>query len=123
MSIAEKMRKLRLLGRNGDLRPTLEQALEINALRLSTVNAVSAMARGDEGWEVLADELEHDLQAAKNRVWNMVLNIDKERDKILFNRAVGETAERLLRLVQNMKKRKKPLEQERKDLLKQKIGA
>ena len=122
MSIKDKLKTLRLLSRNGNLKPTLDQALDINALRLSTVNAVSAMARGDEGWEVLAYELERDIQAAKNRVWGMVLNIDKERDKIIFNRAVGETAERLLKIVQNTMKQKPALERERVDLIKRKRG-
>lgn len=96
----------------------IEREWELNTLLLQNANAYVQMIR-TEGGQSLVTEMEKSLNKHIQMVWKLSEDVEKNKNQILYHKARGDEIEGILNTIANMLGQKKPLENERIRLFRQ----
>jgi hypothetical protein len=96
--VNDRIKRIRELGRDVNIKFELAKALELNVLSLQNIRDMKEMAN-TAGWQMLANQMERDIEIKKNRIYELSVEPDKNKTMIIINRAIAESLERILKLV------------------------
>jgi|CXWL01.1.fsa_nt_gi hypothetical protein len=96
--INDRIKRIRELGRDVNIKFELAKALELNALSLQNIRDMRDMSN-TAGWQMLSTQMMRDIEIKKNRIYELSIEPDKNKTLIIINRAIAESLERILKLV------------------------
>ena len=96
--INDRIKRIRELGRDVNIKFELAKALERNALSLQNIRDMRDMSN-TAGWQMLSTQMMRDIEIKKNRIYELSIEPDKNKTLIIINRAIAESLERILKLV------------------------
>ena len=96
--INDRIKRIRELGRDVNIKFELAKALELNALSLQNIRDMRDMSN-TAGWQMLSAQMMRDIEIKKNRIYELSIEPDKNKTLIIINRAIAESLERILKLV------------------------
>lgn len=97
--VNDRIKRIRELGRDVNIKFELAKALELNALSLQNIRDMRDMSN-TAGWQMLSTQMMRDIEIKKNRIYELSVEPDKNKTMIIINRAIAESLERILKLVE-----------------------
>lgn len=99
MSINDRIKRIRELGRDVNIKFELAKALELNTLSLQNVRDMQDMSR-TAGWQMLSGQMRRDIEIKKQKIYELSVEPEQNRTLLIINRSIAESLERILKLVE-----------------------
>lgn len=119
VAINDRIKKVRELGRDVNIKFELDKALELNALSLDNIREIKEMSH-TVGWQMVANGIHRDIAQKERLIRELAIDPESNKTKLIINSTVVATWERLLGMIDGTLNQEPNVMKERMTLLKQK---